>query len=230
MTASLRIRAAFSSDVPRLVALNRAAYPELVADGVIFDGAQLAAHQSVFPEGQKVCLDERGAVVGAFASLIVREDEALAAHDWIRITGHGTFATHTPSGRALYLADIYSAPEARGCGVGAALYGALFELCRLKGLSCVVAGGRLSDLHLAGPEISAAAYADEVARGARRDGVLTSQLRAGFALHGILPDYLDDWRSRSYASHLVWWNDAAKREEHAGMRPRADRPAEHGSR
>ena len=40
----LTLRSATHADVPRLVALNAAAYPELLADGVVFDAAQLHAH------------------------------------------------------------------------------------------------------------------------------------------------------------------------------------------
>jgi hypothetical protein len=48
--------------------------------------------------------------------------------------------------------------------------------------------------------------------GKRRDRVFTSQLRAGFAYRGILPGYLDDWRSAAFATLLVWENAAANRD------------------
>jgi hypothetical protein len=47
---------------------------------------------------------------------------------------------------------------------------------------------------------------DEVIRGVRRDKVLGPQLRAGFVVHGVLRDYLHDWRSASFATLLVWTN------------------------
>ena len=199
------LRTAEPSDVPRLVAMNHAAYPELLADGIVFDAAQIAAHQAVFPEGQ-IVLVEDGELLGAMATLIVKSERALAAHTWIDITGHGTFATHDASGDVLYLADVYSDPRARGRGVGTALYEALFALCRKKGLACVVAGGRLWDYHEVAGVVTPAEYVAEVASGRRRDRVLGPQLRAGFALRGVLPGYLDDWRSHAFASHLVWTN------------------------
>jgi len=213
--AQLTVRPAFPSDVPTLVALNIAAYPELVADGVVFDSAQLAAHQSVFPEGQLVCLDGTR-VVGAIATLIVPKAQALAPHDWIGMTGHGTFSTHTPRGEVLYLADVYADPSVRGLGVGKALYDAMFGLCRTKALHSVVAGGRLFGYHEVAKTTSPERYVAEVLAGTRKDHVLTSQLGAGFELRGFLPGYLDDWRSAGYATHLVWKNEAVA--EHREVR------------
>lgn len=210
---SLLVRPARLSDVPRLVALNAAAYPDLVEDGVVFDAPQLTAQQAIFPEGQLVAeqlrADGERAVVGAIATLVVPGSVALRPHTWAEITSYGTFACHDPRGDTLYLADVYSDPEATGTGVGAALYDALFRLCERKRLARVVAGGRLWGYHEVAGSQSAEVYAAEVLAGKRRDRVFTSQLRAGFDYRGILPGYLDDWRSAAFATLLVWENSAA---------------------
>jgi GNAT superfamily N-acetyltransferase len=204
---SLTLRPATLADVPRLVALNAAAYPELLADGVVFDAAQLHAHGHVFPEGQLVA-EENGVIVGAIATLIVPSSAAMKPHAWTDLTSFGTFACHDPAGDALYLADVYADPSVHGRGIGPALYGALFGLCTRKGLRRVVAGGRLWGYHAVSSQLSAAQYVDEVIRGARRDRVLTSQLRAGFTVRAVLDGYLEDWRSAGFATHLVWENPA----------------------
>ncbi|MBX3191326.1 MAG: GNAT family N-acetyltransferase [Labilithrix sp.] len=204
------VRGAVLGDVGRLVELNHAAYPDLVEDGVVFDAAQLTAQLAVFPEGQRVAVLD-GRVVGSIATLIVPSARALAPHTWGSITSQGTFACHDPRGDVLYLADVYADPAAAGRGVGPALYEALFDLCARKGLARVVAGGRLWGYHEVAGEMTAQAYADDVIGGARRDRVLTSQLRAGFSVAGILDGYLDDWRSGGYATHLVWENERAAR-------------------
>lgn len=204
------VRGAVHGDVGRLVELNHAAYPDLVEDGVVFDAAQLTAQLAVFPEGQRVALLD-GVIVGAIATLIVPSARALAAHSWGEITSQGTFACHDPRGDALYLADVYADPAAAGRGVGPALYEALFALCKQKGLARVVAGGRLWGYHEVATSVTPAAYVEDVIRGVRRDRVLTSQLRAGFSVAGILERYLDDWRSASFATHLVWENTASRR-------------------
>jgi hypothetical protein len=146
-SSPIRLRPAVSRDVERLVELNTTAYPDLVEDGVVFDASQLVAQQAVFPEGQ-IVLEEDGVVLGAIATLIVPSASAAAPHDWVGITSFGTFAAHDPSGDALYLADVYADPgRARGRGVGARLYEALFRLCERRGLARVVAGGRMWGYH-----------------------------------------------------------------------------------
>ncbi len=209
-SSTFYVRPAGIEDVPRLVSLNSEAYPELVANGVVFDAAQLKAQLAVFPEGQ-IVVEHEGSVVGAISTLIVSSAAALRPHTWAEITSHGTFAAHDGrSGDALYLADIYVAPTARGRGVGAALYDALFRLCERRRLARVVAGGRLWGYNELAASMSPARYVEEVVGGLRKDRVLSSQLRAGFTVRGILERYLDDWRSRSYATHLVWESSLAK--------------------
>lgn len=204
------VRPAGIEDVPRLVSLNSAAYPDLAANGVVFNQAQLIAQRAVFPDGQ-IVIEHDGNVVGAIATLIVSSTTALRSHTWVEITSHGTFAGHdAKSGDALYLADIYVDPRAQGRGVGALLYAALFRLCDRRRLARVVAGGRLWGYHEVAATMTPARYVEEVVSGARRDRVLTSQLRAGFSVKGILERYLDDWRSASYATHLVWESSLAK--------------------
>jgi GNAT superfamily N-acetyltransferase len=195
--------------------MNHAAYPELLADGIVFDAAQLAAHQAVFPAGQIVVEDD-GVIVGAIATLTVPSERALQDHTWVDVTSHGTFAAHVPSGDALYLADVYSDPAHRGQGVGSALYEALFTLCRNKRLARVVAGGRLWGYHEVADRMTPDAYVAEVVAGERRDRVLTPQLRAGFAVEGVLARYLEDWRSHDFASHLVWTNVAVASRSQGG--------------
>lgn len=199
----IRLRAAGPSDHASLVALNALAYPDLVEEGVVFDGAQIAAHHGIFPEGQIVATEE-DVVVGAIATLVVPGSRALAQHTWNDATGRGTFATHDPHGDTLYLADVYVDPARRG--VGQALYAALFDLCRLKRLARVVGGGRLWGYHEVAGTMSPEDYVAEVEAGRRRDRVLGSQLRAGFTVRGILRPYLDDWRSAGAASLIVWDN------------------------
>ncbi|MEO8550495.1 MAG: GNAT family N-acetyltransferase [Kofleriaceae bacterium] len=202
---SLEIRTVRGGELSALAELNCAAYPDLVEDGVVFTEAQLGAHHGTFPEGQLIALRD-GVSVGAIATFIPqRAFDPFAAHTWNGITDHGTFARHDPGGDTLYLADIYVARAAWGAGVGPQLYAALFALCRRLGLARVVGGGRLYDF-VDAPALSPQSYVDAVVRGERRDRVLSSQLRAGFRVRGLLPKYLHDWRSRHCATLIVWEN------------------------
>jgi GNAT superfamily N-acetyltransferase len=219
MTSPIRIRLATPEDAPRLAELNRAAYPDLVEDGVVFDEPQLRAHATTFPRGQLVAEDTSesrrpafggsvdGKIVGAIATMIVpRVIDPLAQHTWMGVTDGGTFIRHDPEGDSLYLADVYVDQSAWGRGVGRALYDALFALCRELRLKRVIAGGRLYDYDAYADRMEAHDYVAAVLRGELKDRVLVSQLRAGFTVRGILKNYLHDWRSRHFATLLVWDN------------------------
>lgn len=199
------LRNATQADVTRLVALNHAAYPELVGEGIVFDADQITQQIARYAAGQIVATLD-GAIVGAIATLVLDSGSVLAPHTWADATGDGTFRTHDGAGDCLYLADVYVDPAACGRGVGAALYDALFTLCRKEKLARVVAGGRLFGFHEVRDAMTPLAYVDEVIGGKRRDKVLGSQLRAGFVVQGILRDYLHDWRSASFATLLTWSN------------------------
>jgi GNAT superfamily N-acetyltransferase len=203
---TIAVRPAAPSDVPALADLNRAAYPDLVQKGVVWNEDQLHNHLHVFPDGQRVAeLD--GRLVGAISTLVVpRTRDALAPHTWLDITDGGCFHSHDPGGETLYLADIYVGPNAWGRGVGGALYAALRLLCVSRGHRRIVAGGRLWSYFEYKGLLSPEEYVQRVIRGEVHDRVLRSQLRAGYAVRAILAEYLDDPRSGNFATLLEWRN------------------------
>jgi GNAT superfamily N-acetyltransferase len=201
---AVTVRPAHAGDVPSLVAMNHAAYPELVEENVVWNESQLQLHLSRFPAGQLVA-ELEGKPAGAISTFIVpRMRDALAQHTWLEITDNGTFASHDPAGETLYLADIYVDPSAWRRGVGGVLYDALRRLCVAHGLKRVVAGGRLWGYHAHAERMSPEEYVARVQRGELVDRVLGSQIKAGFAVRGILVGYLNDPRSRDYATLLEW--------------------------
>jgi len=201
---TITLRTATVADVPRLVEMNHAAYPELVEANVVWSPAQIGAHLERFGRGQIVAeLD--GVVMGAISTFVVPHDRnPLVPHTWLEITDEGTFASHDGTGDTLYLADVYVDPAAWGRGVGEALYGALKRSCVELGLRRIVAGGRLWGYHEYADRLTAREYVDSALRGDIRDRVLGSQIKAGFEVRGILEGYLKDPRSRDYATLLVW--------------------------
>jgi len=205
---TISIREATLSDVPALVDLNHAAYPDLIVDGAVYDPEQIEAHIGCFSRGQLVAeLDRK--MVGALSTFVPAASiPVLKQHTWLGITDGGMFLRHDPTGKALYLADIYVDPGVRRRGVGQALYRALFDLWRSLELEHVVAGGRLWGYSAVADQITAEDYVAQVAHGHRTDPVLSSQLRAGFLVRGVLSDYLHDWRSKNYATLLEWVNPA----------------------
>jgi len=205
---TLTLREATLADVPRLVELNHAAYPDLIVDGAVFDPEQIEAHIGCFPQGQLVA-ESGGRMVGAFSTFIPSPViPVLKQHTWLGITDGGMFLRHDPAGKTLYLADIYVDPAIQRRGVGAALYGAMQELCRSLDLEHIVAGGRLWGYGAVAHQMTADEYVARVLRGSLVDPVLTSQLKAGFVVRGVLSDYLHDWRSKNFATLLEWVNPA----------------------
>ncbi len=230
MRPSVSLRLATFDDVPRLVELNHAAYPDLIEDGVVFEASQIRAHLEAFPEGQIVATireSERERVVGAIATLILpRAIDPFIPHTWMGVTDNGTFARHDSRGDTLYLADVYVDQSAWGLGIGRALYGALFDLCRSRGLHRVVAGGRLYDYSTHAATLTPQQYVAEVLAGKIKDRVLVSQLRAGFSVRGLMPNYLHDWRSQHWATLLVWHNPESPHLEEAEAAKTHRRPEE----
>lgn len=141
--ATVRVREATRKDIPALMALNRAAYPVLAGENVVWGETHLLSHLRIFPQGQLVA-EVKGRIVGAVSSLIVNlGSDALRHHTWAGITDSGYFTSHDPQGDTLYGADVYVHPDTRGLGVGHALYEARRALCRRLNLRRILAGGRL---------------------------------------------------------------------------------------
>lgn len=170
---SVRVREATRQDISALMALNRAAYPGLAGENVVWGETHLLSHLRVFPQGQLVA-EAKGKIVGAVSSLIVNlGSEPLRQHTWAGITDSGYFTSHDPHGDTLYGADVYVHPETRGLGVGHALYEARRALCRRLNLRRILAGGRLWNYEGHADQMSPQEYAQRVVAGEFRDLVLS---------------------------------------------------------
>lgn len=205
-SSSVKIREATRADIPVLMALNRAAYPVLANDNVVWGETHLRSHLRIFPQGQMVA-EANGKILGAVASLLVDlGPDPLRHHTWAGITDSGYFTNHNPQADTLYGADVYVHPDARNLGVGAALYEARRQLCRRLNKRRILAGGRLWNYSEHADTMSAQEYAYQVAAGELKDLVLSFQLHEGFSLRGVMSNYLKDPRSGNHASLIEWIN------------------------
>lgn len=202
----VKIREAHREDVPALIELNRAAYPVLAGENVVWGESHLLSHQRVFPQGQLVAeVDHK--IVGAVSTLIVDlGPDPLRPHTWAGITDSGYFTNHDSRADTLYGADIYVHPDSRGSGVGAALYQARRDLCKRMNKRRILAGGRLWNYHEHADKMTPQEYAMRVAAGEMRDLVLSFQIREGFVLRDVMPNYLRDPKSKNFASLIEWLN------------------------
>lgn len=200
------VRETTPADFPGIIALSQHVYP----GAPCWTEAQLESHVRTFPEGQFVALRaDTGEVVGMAASLVVLWDDYDLHTSWRDFTAGGWFTNHDPAhGRTLYGAEIMVLPTLQGAGVGKALYEARAALARRLGLLRIRAGARLRDYHRHAAHLSAEAYVEAVVRGELVDRTLTFQLRRGFRVIGVVPDYLrHDPESRGYAAVIEWVNE-----------------------
>lgn len=203
--AKLELRLATDEDADKIIALTSSVYVGSPA----WTRAQLGSHREVFPEGQFVVVQpETDDVVGMAASLIVRWDNYEIDTAWRDFTERGTFSNHDPeAGHTLYGAEIMVHPSMQGKGVGSMLYRARESLARQRGLWRIRAGARLRDYHRHAATMTAEEYAAAVVRGEMVDRTLTFQLRRGFNVLGIVPNYLrHDPESLGYAAVIEWKN------------------------
>jgi GNAT superfamily N-acetyltransferase len=220
--APLALRLAREEDAGRIIALTSVVY----RDAPTWTRAQLASHRDVFPEGQFVVVrKETGDLVGMAASLIVRWDDYDLDTAWRDFTEGGTFRNHDPAaGHTLYGAEIMVHPAMQGQGVGSMLYRARESLARQRGLWRIRAGARLRDYHMHASRMTAADYAAAVVRGEMVDRTLTFQLRRGFSVLGVVPNYLrHDPESLGYAAVIEWKNPDAARDA-SGAVPASGEP------
>lgn len=204
------VREARRGDVPALVELNRAAYPVLAGENVVWGESHLLSHQRIFPQGQMVA-EVDGKIVGAVSTLILSMGrDPLRHHTWAGVTDSGYFTNHDPEGDTLYGADVYVHPDSRAHGVGAALYEARRQLCRRLNKRRILAGGRLWNYHEHSDRMTPEEYAQRVVAGELKDLVLSFQLHQGFVLRGVMNHYLRDPLSKNHGSLIEWLNPEYK--------------------
>jgi predicted amidohydrolase/ribosomal protein S18 acetylase RimI-like enzyme len=202
-------------DIPAILALHRRCFPRPGDASGSWSEKHLRSHLHVFPEGQLLA-ERDGSILGVASALIVSLGRnPLRKHTYDGITDAGFFYNHDPQGDTLYGADVYVDPDARRLGVGAALYDARRELCRRLNLRRLLAGARLWHYDEHATRLTPEEYVRQVQDGKIADPVLGFHLQQGFAVRGIMPNYLHDHRSRDHAAMIEWINpDYQARDEH----------------
>ncbi len=184
---------------------------------------QLTSQLSIFPEGQ-LCIEIDGRLAASSSSLILEYNANLEWHNFKAISDNGFIRNHKPRGDTLYGIEIMVHPDFRGMKLSRRLYDARKQICREKNLASFIIAGRIPGYHKHAERISAREYIDQVLEKAIYDRVLTAQLSNGFAVKGLIPNYLpSDHESRGYATYLEWSNldhvPGAKRRFHSVIEP-----------
>lgn len=179
-------------------------------NSVPWDEKMLGSHLDVFPEGQFVAVEtETNRIVGMAASLIISWDDYEITDNWQDFTDSGMFTNHLPVGRTLYGAEVMVDPSIQGRGVGGMIYKARRDLARQLKLKRIRAGARLRGYHLYASKVAPEEYVRRVISKEIIDRTLTFQLKKGFKVIGIAPNYLqNDPESLGYAAVIEWINHA----------------------
>ncbi|MEO0586145.1 MAG: GNAT family N-acetyltransferase [Planctomycetota bacterium] len=185
-----------------LAQLQRDCYPTL-APIELMGVDHLASQHAVFPGGQFVALVD-GDVVGMASGFFCRFDLDHPTHTFREFCDNLYFRTHDPDGPWYYGADISVHPDCRGMGIGRLLYQARQDLVRDHGKRGIVAGGLIPGYADHKHALTPAEYVDRVVAGTLTDPTLTFQLRNGFRVRGLIPDYLEDEASDHWATLITW--------------------------
>lgn len=220
---SILVRNTQPEDFEQIIALTKDVYTASIP----WSETQLESHLRVFPAGQFVALEAGSQrIVGMAASLIILWDDYEMTDSWRDFTDGGMFTNHDPEhGRTLYGAEVMVHPAAQRKGIGKKLYVARRKLTEQLGLLRIRAGARLRHYHKYAAQMSAEEYVIKVIRGELGDPTLTFQLRQGFHVLAVVPNYLrHDPASLGYAAVIEWLNRrVAKPEDYAGLDPRFSR-------
>jgi len=184
--------------------LQRDCYPTLAEDELMLV-EHFASQYEVFPSGQIVVLDgER--VIGQGSGFLLDFDFGSPNHRFREICDNLYFRTHNPGGAFYYGADISVHPDYRGRGIGKLIYRQRKEIVRSANRRGIVAGGMLPGFAQHKGRMGVEAYVAEVVAGRLFDPTLSFQLKEGFVVRGLLPDYLKDSASDNWATLIVWEN------------------------
>lgn len=199
------IRQMTNEDIPKVVELQKIAFPVMAAEGVYWKPDQLKAHLKVFPQGQFVA-EYHGKIVGSCSSLIVKLESEYEDHTWMAVCGDSFFKNHDPNGDSLYGADVSSHPDHRRLGVATKLYDARKKLAADLNLRRIIAGARLINYCEYAKDLTPLEYVAKVKRHEIKEPVLSFQIRNGFKFIKILPNYMKDSRSLNNATFIEWKN------------------------
>ncbi len=184
-----------------LAALQPRIFPTL-DPAQLFIAAHYHAHLARFPAGQFVALDGEQ-VIGQTSTIRRFVDWAHYQHRFDVLLQDGWLTSHQPDGDWLYGMDIGVDPTYRRRGVARGLYDARQRLVRALALRGQVAGALLSGYGAHQHTHTAEDYLRAVQAGALTDPTLSAQLRVGFRVHGLLPDYVNDPACANYGAFII---------------------------
>lgn len=201
---SIRIETIQPRYASALEQLQRDCFPTLGADELMRE-AHFLNHCRLFPEGNFVALHQNR-VIGLGSGFLIDFDFEHAQHSFQEIIAGGFYSNHDPNGDWYYGGDISVHPAYRRRGVGSLLYEARKNLVRDINRRGIVAGGLIPGFADHKARMAPRQYVDQVVAGELYDSTLSFQLGRGFAVRGLLENYIEDEASDNWATLIVWEN------------------------
>lgn len=201
----LIVRQAERGDIPAITAMVNRIYEDSGMEG--YSQGAIRGQITNYPEGQFVAMVD-DTMVGYCATFRISGEIALRPHTWSEITGNGYASRHDPDGEWLYGMEVCVDPEYRGYRIGQRLYNQRKKICRENKLKGIVFAARIPTLAKRINRFGTVEeYLEQILQKKQRDPVVSFQLKNGFELHGIIPDYMTgDAPSLNYGIHLIWHN------------------------
>jgi len=109
-------------------------------------------------------------------------------------------------------------PDYRGQGVGGRLMEARYDVARRLNLRGMVAGSAIIDYGKVADHVPVEQYVADVIAGRRFDTNLSKQLRKGFVVHNVIPNYLEDDPTSAGWGVTIVWNNPDYREQAEALR------------
>jgi GNAT superfamily N-acetyltransferase len=188
--------------IPQLVELQIICYPTL-ADSSRLKAPHFESHLRIFPAGQWVALEgER--VVGMSAGFLYTFDFEHPHHTFDEIIDYGFFTRHDPQGQHFYGADVSVHPDYRRRGISRRLYNARKEMVQQRGLLGIVTGAMMPGFAQYKSAMAVETYVAHVVAGEIFDPTLSVQLRQGFRVRCLLPNYLPDSATDGWSVLIEW--------------------------
>ncbi len=188
----------------KLEAIELTCFPMANPDDLLSED-DIRAYAGTFPEGYFVALID-GEPVGMGAGIYLDFDFSNPQHTIASITGEHQCGNHDPDGDWYYGTDITVLPEFRGRGIGRMLYEKRKGLVISAGKRGIIAGGSLPGYFDYKATMPIREYVDKVVGGELFDPTLSFQLANGFAVRGLLENYLEDEADDGWAALIVWEN------------------------
>ena len=199
--SAIRIRQATHGDIPELLQVESAAWPEEARASE----EMLSSRVGLFPEGV-LCAVVNFSIVGFICTEIIDQQPEQIHENWSQLTDDGYIRkTHNPSGTTLFGVSMSVLPGAP-TNTAFALCESAKKLAIRKHLPFVVLGSRIPRFHRFADTMDVEEYIQTFRNGKHLDPELDLYKRIGLVPIRPLPGFFPDPASCNFGVLMIWKN------------------------